>query len=60
METLLDVARAEEPDFYPLIGFLLSTGCRKGEVLGLKWADLDFTGTRTAAASSPVTNTSGF
>ena len=41
--TLLDVARAEEPDFYPLIGFLLSTGCRRGEALGLKWEDVDFT-----------------
>jgi integrase len=34
--TLLDVARSSEPRFYPLMTFLLSTGCRRGEALGLK------------------------
>ena len=37
--TLLEIARAEEPAFHPLLAFLLSTGCRKGEALGLKWQD---------------------
>ena len=46
VETLLQVARVEESRFHPLLAFLLSTGCRKGEALGLKWADLDFTGKR--------------
>lgn len=27
---------AEEPDFYPLLAFLLSTGCRKGEAHDLE------------------------
>jgi len=40
--TLLDVASAEEPGFHPLLFFLLSTGCRRGEALGLKWEDIDF------------------
>jgi integrase len=39
---LLDFAQISEPSFYPLIAFLLSTGCRKGEALGLKWHDVDF------------------
>jgi integrase len=40
--TLLDVAREHEPRFYPALLFLLSTGVRRGEVLGLKWEDVDF------------------
>jgi integrase len=42
VKTLLEVVREEEPAFHPLIAFLLSTGCRKGEALGLKWTDVDF------------------
>ena len=41
--TLLAVARAKEPIFFPVLVFLLSTGCRRGEALGLKWADVNFT-----------------
>jgi integrase len=26
----------------PALAFLFSTGCRRGEALGLKWADVDF------------------
>lgn len=29
--TLLETARAQEPEFYPLLAFLLHTGARKGE-----------------------------
>jgi len=40
--TLLAVARNLEPRFAPLLHFLLATGCRRGEALGLKWEDVDF------------------
>ena len=43
---LLKVASAEEPRFYPLLAFLLHTGCRRSDSLGLKWEDVDFTGSR--------------
>ncbi len=46
VEKLLDVARMEEPGFYPLLTFLLSTGYRRREALGLRWEDLDFAGNR--------------
>jgi len=42
IDTLLEVAREHEPSFYPALLFLLSTGVRRGELLGLKWTDLDF------------------
>ncbi len=44
--TLLDVARTREPEFHPLLAFLLHTGARKGEALGLRWEDVDLTGGR--------------
>jgi len=44
--TLLNVARTEEPRFYPLLAFLLHTGCRKSDALGLKWEEVDLTGSR--------------
>jgi integrase len=40
--TLLDVARLHETRFHPVLLFLLSTGCRRGEALGLRWLDVDF------------------
>ncbi len=43
---LLDVARSQEPGFHPLLAFLLSTGCRRGEALALKWQDVNFEGCR--------------
>jgi integrase len=36
------VAREHQPRFAPLLLFLLSTGARRGEALGLKWTDVDF------------------
>ncbi len=45
---LLAVAEEYEPRFAPLLLFLLSTGCRRGEALGLKWEDVDFTRARIA------------
>jgi integrase len=38
---LLAVAKDEEPAFYPLLFLLPSIGCRKGEALGLEWADVE-------------------
>jgi integrase len=43
---LLSVAKAEAQTFYPLLAFLLSSGCRKGEALGLEWTDVDFSSQR--------------
>ena len=42
VETLLSVAKEHEPRFAPLLLLLVSTGIRRGEGLGLKWADVDF------------------
>jgi len=39
---LLGVAHEHEPAFYPLLGFLLQTGCRKGEARAVKWEDIDW------------------
>jgi integrase len=39
---LLAVAREREPAVYPVLLCLLSTGMRRGEVLGLCWSDVDF------------------
>ncbi len=38
--TLLNLSQENEPRFHPLLMFLLSTGCRKGEALGLQWQDV--------------------
>ena len=43
---LLAVAQEHEPRFAPLLRFLLSTGCRRSEALGLAWEDVDFTRSR--------------
>jgi integrase len=40
-ETLVGLAREHEPRLAPLLVFLLSTGCRRGEALGLQWGDVD-------------------
>jgi len=40
--TLIAVARESEPGFAPFLELLFATGLRKGEGLGLKWADIDF------------------
>ena len=41
-ESLLLVAEQHEPRFAPLLRFLLSTGARRSEALGLEWRDVDF------------------
>ncbi len=42
VETLLSLAAEYEPQFEPLLRFLMSTGARRGEALGLRWDDIDF------------------
>jgi integrase len=42
VDTLLQLARSHETRFYPALLFLISTGARRGEALGLKWSDVDF------------------
>jgi integrase len=42
VDTLLRLALAHEARFYPALLVLFSTGIRRGEVLGLKWSDVDF------------------
>jgi integrase len=54
VRVLLGVARINESAFYPFIAFLLSTGCRKGEALGLKWEDVDFTSRRVSVRRALV------
>jgi integrase len=41
-ERLLRLAEEHEPSFSPLLRFLLSTGGRRSEALGLQWQDIDF------------------
>jgi integrase len=42
VEALLRVAWEREPRFAPFLLFLVSTGARRGEGLGLQWEDIDF------------------
>ncbi len=42
VKVLLDFATEHEPRFYPALATLFYTGMRRGELLGLKWEDVDF------------------
>jgi len=42
ISTLLEVASEYEPRFAPALAVLFYTGLRRGELLGLKWEDVDF------------------
>lgn len=39
---LVACKQSEAPYLYPLVILALSTGARRGELLGLKWGDIDF------------------
>lgn len=41
LRSFLDARRAEQDRLYPLWVLLATTGLRRGEALGLRWADLD-------------------
>jgi len=63
-ETLLQLAEAHEPRFASLLRFLLSTGARRSEALGLQWEGVNFdragiTIRRALTKGIPVTPKSG-
>jgi integrase len=39
---LLDLVRADDRDFYTFIHLAVVTGARRGQLLALRWADVDF------------------
>jgi integrase len=41
---LVEHALGAEPDFGTLLAVIAWTGCRRGEVCGLRWNDIDFVG----------------
>ncbi len=42
VSVLLQVSQELEPRFYPALATLFYTGLRRGELLGLKWEDINF------------------
>jgi len=49
---LLRIASETEPRFAPALLVAFSTGCRRGEVLGLQWSGVDFDNRRIAVRRS--------
>jgi len=49
---LLSLARERAPALHPLLATVLFTGLRKGELLGLRWADIDLDCRRLTVARS--------
>lgn len=41
VQTLLDAAEADDPDFAAYLWMLAVTGCRRGEACALRWTDID-------------------
>ena len=42
VDTLLDLAGRYEPHLYPALLFAFHTGARRGEIIALRWEDIDF------------------
>ena len=42
VQQILEVALEHESRYHPALSFLFATGTRRGEMLGLKWQDIDF------------------
>lgn len=51
--------RAKENRFYAAFIFALGTGCRRGEIIGLKWQDLDLDSGTVQIQTSLVTTNKG-
>lgn len=53
LDNMLKALEKEQPMFRLLIHMALNTGCRRGELMGLKWSDIDFnTGILTVRRSN--------
>jgi integrase len=50
----LDRSRISGDRYYPLWVFLATTGCRRGEALGLRWSDVDLRSGRVAIRQTIV------
>ncbi len=46
VETLLEIAARHEASLYPALRFALATGARRGEIIALRWEDVDFSRAR--------------
>jgi integrase len=48
-------APSSQPWFYPAVAFAAYTGCRRGEILALRWSEIDFR-TKTITISRSLTS----
>lgn len=53
--SLIRIARRHEPRFAPFLELLFATGLRRGEALGLQWADVEFAHHRITIRRSMTT-----
>ena len=54
LRRFLDTSKATADRYYPAWLFLATTGCRRGEALGLRWSDLDLDGGRASIVQTVV------